>query len=173
MPAVLTRRRVALAVIAASALLLAYVIFGGSDEDKILARLKELASAIETRSDETNVLLRTARINGVFKEALAPAVTFTAPELPSHATVRELAVLAAEAPQVYGDLTVSIGATDIRIEGSTAHAVSDVTLTGARGGELRRERRAVRFTLVRSGGEWRVSEIAVADKSREQPEARP
>jgi hypothetical protein len=168
-----TRSRIALGVVIASLALLAYVIFGGSDEDKILARLKEVASAVETKTDETNVLFRTARINGVFKEALDPNVAFSAPELPSQHGISNLAKLAAQAPEAFGDITLAIGATDIHVEKSAARAVSQVTLTGSRGGELRRERRNVRFELVRSSGEWRVSAIDVEARSEEQPEARP
>ena len=167
------RSRIAFAVVIASVALLSYVIFGSSDEDKILFRLKELARAVETRSDETNVLLRTARINGVFKDGLEPNVTFSAPELPSKSGIRELAVLAGEAPRAFGEFKLALGATDIHIEGPLARAVSEVVLTGARGGELHGDRRSVRFELHRSGSEWRVSHIDVAQKSPQQPEARP
>ena len=169
----LNRSRLALVVVIASLALLAYVIFGASDEDRILARLKELASAVETKTDETNIVFRTARINGVFKQGLEPTVTLSAPELQTQSGIRELATLAAQAPQVYGDLTLSIGATDIHVEGAVARAVSQVTLTGNRGGELRREERNVRFELHRAGGEWRVTAIHVAERSEAQPEARP
>jgi ketosteroid isomerase-like protein len=170
---VLNRSRVALAVVVASVALLAYVILGGSDEDKILARLKELASAVETKTDETNIVLRTARINGVFKQALDPMVTFNAPELQTQRGIRELATLAGGAGQAFGEISLGIGATDIHVEGNLARAVSQVTLTGTRGGELRREERSVRFELRRWEGEWRVSAIDVAAKSEAQPEARP
>jgi hypothetical protein len=166
-------RRLGLALVAASLALLVYVVFGGSDEDKVLSRLKEVARAVETRSDETNALLRTARINGVFKQALEPDVRFTAPELGSMSGTRALAVLAGEAPLNFGDVTVSVGATDIHVEGPVAHAVSQVTLTAARGGELRREQRNVRFELRRSGGDWRIGAIEVEPAKEAQPEARP
>ncbi len=170
---VFNRSRVALAVVVASVALLAYVIFGGSDEDKILARLKELASAVETKTDETNIVLRTARINGVFKEGLDPMVVFSAPELQTQRGIRDLATLAGGAGQAFGEISLGIGATDIHVEGNLARAVSQVTLTGTRGGELRREERNVRFELRRWEGEWRVSAIDVAAKSEAQPEARP
>ena len=169
----LKSRRFGLVLVVASLALLAYVVFGGSDEDKILARLKEVARAVETRSDETNVLLRTARINGVFKAALEPDVTFTAPELGSRAGSRALAVLAGDAPVRFGEVTLSVGATDIHVEGAVAHAVSQVTLTAARGGELRRDQRNVRFELRHAGGEWRIATIEVEATKEAQPEARP
>ncbi|HTQ06046.1 MAG TPA: hypothetical protein VMI54_19425 [Polyangiaceae bacterium] len=165
-------RRGALALIAVSAGVLVYVIGGSSDEDRILARLREIARAVETRPDETDVA-RAARIDGVFETALEPGVTFGAPELPAVSGVRPLAVFAAAAPASFGELTLSVGATDIHVEGAIAHAVSELTLTGSRGGELRREHRSVRCELRRSGAAWRVGAIEVEPEKEAQPEARP
>ena len=167
------RSRWAVLLVVVSLALLAYVIFGSSDEDKIVLRVKELAAAVETRSDETNVLLRTARINKVFKEALEPDITFHAPELPSKSGVRELALLAGEAGQMFGSVRLSVGATGVHVSGDTARAVSEITLTSERGNELHGDRRSVRFELRRSGGDWRVRSIDVAEKGGEPPEARP
>jgi hypothetical protein len=165
------RSRWAVVLVVASLALLAYVVFGGSDEDKILLRVKELAAAVETRSDES-ILFRTARINRVFKDTLDPDITFRAPELPSKSGVRDLALLAAEAGQTFGAVRLSVGATDIHVAGDLAHAVSEITLTSERGNELHGDRRSVRFELRRAGG-WRVRSIDVAAKSGEPPEARP
>jgi hypothetical protein len=167
-----TRSRVALAVIALSVALLAYVMFGSSDEDKVVSRVKELASAIETRADES-ILFRTARINKTFKESLEPDVTFRAPELPPSSGLRELALLAAEAGQRFGSVRLSVGATDVHVDHDLARAVAEITLTSERGNELHGDRRSVRFELRREGGDFRVSSIDVAPKSGEQPEARP
>jgi hypothetical protein len=166
------RSRWALVLVLASVALLAYVIFGGSDEDKILVRVKELASAVETRADES-IVFRTARINKAFKDGLESDVTFRAPELASKSGVRELALLAAEAGQMFGSVRLSVGATDVHVEGADARAVSEITLTSERGNELHGDRRSVRFELRRSGGEWRVRSIDVAAKGGEPPEARP
>lgn len=170
----LSRTHLALALTVASLALLGYALFGGSDEDEIMARLEELARAVETRSDES-VIFRQARLNEVFEEALEEHVSLTAPELPATTGVQDLVKLATIAPQGYGQIALSIGETDIRIddEANLARVVSVVTLTGSRGGELRREKRHVRFTLHESTGTWRVQEIAVEARSNEQPEARP
>lgn len=167
------RSRSAVVLVLVSLALLAYVIFGGSDEDKIVLRVKELAAAVETRPDESNVVFRTARINKVFKAALDPEITFRAPELPSKTGIRELALLAAEAGQTFGNVRLSVGATDVHVAGDTARAVSEITLTSERGNELHGDRRSVRFELRRSGGDWRVRSIDVAEKGGEPPEARP
>jgi len=168
----LTRSRLAWLLVVGSLGLLGYVVLGSSDDDKILLRIKGLASAVETRSDES-ILFRTARINKAFKEGLEPDVTFRAPELPSKSGIRELASLAAGAGQMFGDVRLGVGSTDVHVDGALAHAVSEVTLTSARGNELHGDRRSVRFELRRDGGDWRVRSIDVAAKSSEQPEARP
>lgn len=167
-----TRRRVGWLLVVGSLALLGYVVFGGSDDDKIVSRIKALASAVETHEDES-IVFRTARINKSFKEGLAPDVTFRAPELPSQNGIRDLSTLAAGAGQMFGEIHLSVGATDVHVDGGLAHAVSEVTLTSARGNELHGDRRSVRFELRRERGDWRVSSIDVAAKSGEQPEARP
>jgi hypothetical protein len=170
----LSRTHLALGLTVASLGLLAYALLGGSDEERIMARLKELARAVETRSDES-IVFRTARVNKTFKEALEQTVSLRAPELPATTGIPELTKLAAVAPQGFGEIALTVGETDVRIddEANLARAVSVVTLTGSRGGELRREKRHVRFTLHESGGEWRVVEIEVEARSNEEPEARP
>jgi hypothetical protein len=170
----LSRTHFALGLAAVSAGVLLYALFGSSDEAEIMARLKELARAVETRSDES-IVFRQARVNRTFKEALEPNVSLRAPELPTTMGIPDLTKLATIAPQGFGEIALSVGETDIRIEDAAklARAVSVVTLTGSRGGELRREKRHVRFTLHESGGEWRVVEIEVEARSNEQPEARP
>ena len=172
MAAVISRRYVAIGVIVLSLLLLVYALFGSSDEDRVVARLKELASAVETKEGES-IVFRTARINGVFKEALENGVALTAPELGTAVGIRELVALAAQATRFSPEFAVSVGETDVHIDGDEARAVSLVTLTGSEGGQLHGDRRHVRFRLRKSGGEWRVASLDVDAKSDDQPEARP
>ena len=70
---------------------------------------------------------------------------------------------------------MSIGETDVHVEheANQARVTAGVTVTGRVGGELRRDKRVVRFTLTKRDGEWRVELIDVAPKTHEQPEARP
>jgi hypothetical protein len=171
---VFSRRTAALAVVIASVALLGYVLFHESDEDRILARLEELARGVETSPGE-NMAFRTLRLRKLFDEALEPEVRFSATELDDTTGRKELAALAGSAPNTFGNLDVSIGSTDIRInrERGDAEVASQVTLTSTRGGELQRDTRQVRFELRKSDGEWRVSAIRVAPKTDEEPEARP
>jgi len=173
MPA-LSRSHLALGLALLAAVVLGFAIFSDSDEDLILARVKELASAVETKEGES-IIFRRARIGGVFKEALEPTVTLTAPELPTTTGIKELADLASIAPRAYGELGLSVGETDIQIEkaANQARVVSRITVTGSAGGELRREARHVRFLFHESGGDWRVTSIDVDRRSDDQPEARP
>jgi len=163
---------VAVGAIVASLLLLAYALLGNSDEDKILHRLKELASAVESKEGES-FIFRTARLNAVFKDALEPNATLSAPELPTTSGAREIAALGGQSANFATDFRVSVGETDVRIDGKAARAVAVVTFTGSERGELRREKRHVRFLLNKSGSDWRVASIDVDARSEDQPEARP
>jgi len=167
-----TRSRIGWLLVVGSLGLLGYVVFGTSDDDKVVLRVKSLAAAVETHDDES-IVFRTARINKAFKEGLEPDVTFRAPELPSESGIRGLSTLAAGAGQMFGEIRLSVGATDVHVDGNVAHAVSEITLTSARGNELHGDRRSVRFELRRENGDFRVSSIDVTAKSGEQPEARP
>jgi len=170
----ITRSQLAGALALLAVVVLGFAVFGDSDEDIILARVKELASAVETKEGET-IIFRRARLGGVFKETLEPTVTLTAPELPATTGIKELADLASIAPRSFGELGLSVGETDIQIEDAAnlARVVSRITLTGSQGGELRREARHVRFLFHRSSGDWRVTSIDVDRRSDDQPEARP
>ncbi|HEY3498544.1 MAG TPA: hypothetical protein VGK73_27830 [Polyangiaceae bacterium] len=168
----LSRKHIAIGVIAASILLLVYALLGSSDEDRVMERLKELASAVETKEGES-LVFRTARINGVFKEALEKNAALTSPELGTTTGRQELAALAGQATRLSPEFQVSLGETDVRLEGEEARVVSVVTLTGTRDGELRRDQRHVRFLLRKTDGDWRVAAIDVEAKSEDQPEARP
>jgi hypothetical protein len=170
----ISRRTLAWLAVAGVLGLLGWLFFGDSDEAKILARLDELASAIETRSDE-NMAFRALRLRPVFEEGFEPGALLRAPELADTSGVKELTALAASVPRFYTELDVSIGETDVHVEpaANQARVTAGVTLTGRIGGELRRDKRVVRFTLTKRDGEWRVELIDVAPKTHEEPEARP
>ena len=168
----LSRTHVAVGVIVASLLVLVYALLGSSDEDRIVTRLKELASAVETKEGES-LIFRMARINGAFKEALTTNAALSAPELGTTTGQKELAMLAGQANRFSSTFQVSIGETDVRIDGDEARVVSVVTLTGLQEGELRRDLRHVRFLLRKSEGDWKVASIDVQARSEDQPEARP
>jgi hypothetical protein len=170
----ISRRTLALLVVVASLAVLGWVLFGESDEAKILARLEELANAVETRKDE-NLAFRALRLRPIFEEGFEPGAALRAPELPDTHGVKQLTALGASVPRYYGELDVSIGETDVHVEKEAheARVTAGVTVTGSLGGELRRDKRVVRFTLRERDGEWRVELIDVAPKTHEEPEARP
>ena len=170
----LSRRGAAIFAIVASLGVLAWLFLGDSDETKILARIDELANAVETNSDE-NMAFRALRLKPIFEEGFEPGASLRAPELPSTNGVKDLTALAASVPRFYGELAVSIDETDVRIDRDAheARVTAGVTVTGTVGGELRRDKRVVRFTLRERDGEWRVELIDVEPKTHEQPEARP
>ena len=170
----LSRRGAAILAIIASLGVLVWMFVGDSDEEKILARLDELANAVETKPDE-NMAFRALRLKPVFEEGFEPGASLRAPELPSTNGVKDLVALASGVPRFYGELAVSIDETDVRIDRNLheARVSAGVTVTGTVGGELRRDKRVVRFTLRERDGEWRVESIEVEPKTHEEPEARP
>lgn len=170
----LSRRVVAVVVLIVSAASLAWLLFGESDEQRILANLRQLSAAVGTREGEA-VTFRTARLNGVFKELLHPSVTLDAPELERAQGLQQLGLLAGSAPRFYGDFSVSLAETDVELDAKSKQAkvTSRVTLEGSRGGELRRDTRTVHFHMVQHDGEWKVYGMQVAAPTDEEPEARP
>jgi hypothetical protein len=78
----LSRRGAAIFAIVASLGVLAWLFLGDSDETKILARIDELANAVETKSDE-NMAFRALRLRPIFEEGFEPGASLRAPELPS------------------------------------------------------------------------------------------
>jgi hypothetical protein len=171
---VIARRTLAWIGVVAALAVLAWLLFGASDEAKILARLDELADAVETKRDE-NLAFRALRLRPIFERGFEPGATLRAPELSDTHGVKALTALAASVPRFYGEFDVGIGETDVHVERAAHEALvtAGVTLTGTLGGELRRDKRVVRFTLRERDGEWRVELIDVAPKTNEQPEARP
>jgi hypothetical protein len=170
----LSRRTLALVVLVGSLGLLGWLLFGESDEQRILANLQRLTSSLGTVPDEA-ITFRTARLNGVFKELLHPDVTLDAPELERAQGIRQLALLAAGAQRFYGSFSVSVGETDVQLDTAAkqARVSARVTLEGKRGEELRRDARTVQFHMVQHDGEWKVYGIQVAAPTDEEPEARP
>ncbi len=169
-----SRRTLAIIVLAASAAALGWLIFGGSDEERIRAQLIKLCDAVGTREGEA-LPFRTARLNGAFTELLQPDVTFDAPELERAQGIRQLSLLASSGPRLFGQFSVSLEQTEISLDqkAKQARATALVLLTGDGGGELRRDRRTVQFQLSKADGDWKVYGIQVAAKTDEQPEARP
>lgn len=138
---------------------LAWALLGDSDEEKIRARLDQVAHAVGSKQGE-NLAFRALRLRSAFEESLESTVRFTAPELRASKGLHELTQLAAAAPRRFGDFDVSISDAEIAIDEATQQAtvVAEATLTGL-SDQVRREARRVRFTLRKNDGEWRVSSI--------------
>ena len=162
LPFGLSRRTLLYAGVGLWAAFVAWLLLSDSNEEKIRARLDDLAIAVGWAQDE-NLAFRALRLKSHFAEALDPNVRFSAPELPATTGSHALTQLAASAPRFFGELDVSIGATDVDVNEAEATATSEVTLTG-NSGDFTRDTRRVQFTLRASGGEWRVSRIEVEAK---------
>jgi hypothetical protein len=159
-------RRTLLAGVAAGWIgIIGWLVLSDSDEEKIRARLDELAQALSSAPDE-NMAFRGLRLKALFEKALEQNVRFDAPELPATSGAQELAQMAASAPRFFGELEVSVGDTEISIDEkkTEARAVSEVTASGS-SEELRRDTRRVRFLLRKRDGDWRVARIDVEPKT--------
>jgi len=146
---------------------LAWALLGDSDEEKIRARLDQLAHTVSSKEAE-NLAFRALRLKKALPESLESSVHFIAPELRASKGLQELTQLAAGAPRLFGDFDVNVNSTEIAIDEAARQAtvLSEVTLTGL-SDQLRREARRVRFTLRENDGEWRVSSIDVEAKATE------
>ena len=146
---------------------LVWALLGDSNEEKIRARLAQLAHAVGSKQGE-NLAFRALRLKKAFQEGLDSDVRFSASELPAASGLDALARIAAGAPRLFGDFDVTIDGPEITIDEAAHQAtvLSQVTLTGL-SDQLRREARRVRFTLRERDGEWRVSSIDVEEKATE------
>ena len=163
-------RRTLIAVAAAFWLgFVAWLLLSDSDEEKIRARLDQLAHVVGSSPDE-NMAFRALRLKSKFEELLALNVALAAPELPTTTGRTELTQLAASASRLFGEFSVSIGDTEITIDKKRreANAVSAVTLTSS-STDYKREERRVRFTFHEYDGEWQVSRIDVEERRAASP----
>jgi hypothetical protein len=159
------RKYLPFALIAVALLLVGYALFGrASDEELIMERLHEVASAVETKEDETNIIFRVARIKEVFREAMTPLVSISAPELPTTSGVEDLSNMAGSVIRFSPEFYVTIGSTEVTVDGSSATAVSQVTVKGTQQGELRAEDRRVDFLLQKVDGDWQIARIEVGPR---------
>lgn len=149
----------------------AYLVFGSSEERKVLGVIRELAAAAGTLAGDT-AESRARRIQSVSRRRLDPAVVLTAPEL---GTLDGRDALVEALTMTHGmALELVIQQSDVRIgPGEHARATLLVELVYRLTGAERRERRDVRVELVRQGDDYRVQRVEAGPASREEPEARP
>jgi hypothetical protein len=139
-----------------------------SDEERIGAKLDHLARVVALESDETNSMMRAARLNEEFSELFTEDVLVIVPELAElRPARRELGHLAARATAGFENAEVSFSGLSIQVDASKTRAQvrAEATLTGSRGGELERDERRVRFGFSKRDGEWLIEMLSVSPKA--------
>jgi hypothetical protein len=148
--------------------------FSTSDEDAIRAQLEALQTAVRVTPDDTNIVVRAARTKGAFAEIFIKEVSYEIPEL-AHATGggrTELAMLAANAPQLWREARVDLGALAIDIDqaGMSAVAYGEAHLVATRqGGDLERDSRTVSLRFDKIDDDWRIVSLSASPKEGAAP----
>ena len=157
----------ALAIVGLGIGLVSYAVLSSkTDAERIAEQLERLEQTVEIDGDE-NLILRGNRIKGEFEEIFVKDVTIKIPELTSLDKGRgPLAGVATQAGARFRSADIDFGKLDITVGNSGANVKAPVTLTATeRGGRVRRDRRDIRLTFVKSDGDWLISRVRVISKS--------
>ena len=151
--------------------------FGPTDEELVRSRLDALASAIEVKPSEQNVVLRAARIKEAFGSIFVKDVALAIPELTELRSGRkELVQVAAQAMSLYRAAWVDVTSLGIDIDkmGLSAVASGKVTLHAtSHGGEAQLDTRTVSLRFDKVEGKWLIVSVSVSTKGDEQGESEP
>lgn len=169
-------RRVAIAAITAGAALVAAALFlRDSDEDRIKARLDELADVVHLDAGD-NLLLRGARIQRAFNELFTPDVVVHAAELPGDSQGRDALVALATKPPLQidsADLAFQHVSVQLVAGHRSARVQADVVVTSSDASGAHRERRQGVFRFAKVDGKWRIAGVDLSADEDLPPEARP
>jgi ketosteroid isomerase-like protein len=168
--AVVTRRTlviaVAAAVVVAVGVWLAF--FRDGDEAKIRAAIVRATEAVRTTEDDTNPLMRLARVKTAFKESLDKEVRVHVEEVAgvpaSLSGLDGVAGAVAQGLGIFESASTAAGDIEIKLgDGQvSAQATAKVVFTGTeRGGRLRVERRDVSYVVTKTDRGWRITSITV------------
>ncbi len=139
--------------------------FARSDEEQIRKAVARLAHAVEVRPDDSNVIVRTARVRSELNEVLDENVHVSVPELTNlRQGRREVAEAASQASLAYRSAEIDVADLQIKFDPTheSAKAGGRATLRATtRAGEDRRDMRAVDFLLRKDGGAWRITSVTV------------
>jgi hypothetical protein len=140
--------------------------FSQSEEDRIRELLEKLEEAVAVSPDDTNVVVRAARVRSLFGEIFDKDVRYQIPELEAVSRGRaELAGVAAKAPELWRSATVDLDGLAITVDQAAmgAVAVGPASLNATRhNGTVEIDTRTVSLTLEKVEGEWRVVHMSVS-----------
>lgn len=142
--------------------------FSETDEEKIQALLERFEDAVAVTPDDTNLVLRAARVKKELSEIFTQEVSFDIPELSSVSSGRdEFIGLAAKAPQIWRAGEIDLSALSITVDeaGVAAVAVGDARLNATRqDGQIQRDARKVSISLEKIEGAWKIVALTVSAK---------
>jgi phosphoribosylformylglycinamidine synthase len=169
------RRWLPIGLILLGVAVIAYALLGSSDEDRILARLAQLAQAVRVDEGERNPLVRHGRIRQEFAEIFVKEANARIPEISEGLHGRDaLAAAATQVGSVYQSADVSLGSVDLRVDpgGTAAEATATATIAGAMHGQPpRSDDRRVKFRLDKVDGDWKIVSVTVEREADSGPEA--
>ena len=138
------------------------------DEQKIREQVARVVAAVKVTEDDTNPLIRLARIKGIYKETLDKNVHLSledVPTLPRGGSGRDqLAEMATQATAIFRSADIDLSGVEVKLDGprQQAEVKAKATLVAVgRDGKSRRESRAVDFHVVSMEGTWRITSITV------------
>jgi hypothetical protein len=164
------RRSFVLGVSLIFAAIACYLLFGDSDQRRVLRLVKEVTLAASALPGDTDAA-RVQRLRAALERHAAPQLSLSVPELGSVDGADAIVALLENAEGLRFDIAVE--QSDVRVAGVRAQATFLVSITVNTPGEQRRQVRTLSFDLLRHKDSFRIVAITASAISREQPEARP
>ncbi len=148
------------------------LLFGSSDEDQIRGQLDRLQQVVAVPEQQTNLVVRAARINEAFNEIFVKDVGIDVPELTSVSSGRrELVGVATRAPTLYRTASVDLGGLSIAVDQAaiSAHVTGQVVLTATRhAGDFDRDTRTVSIRFDKIDDQWLIVSVTVSAKQQDE-----
>lgn len=147
-----------------------YLLFGSSDQRRILSSLHELAASASSLPGDSDAA-RGRRFRAALGRLALPSVVLSVPELGTFEGYEEIASAFALADGL--GLRFSIEQSDVRVKQSRAEATLSMSVVVKSPGEERRQVRTVTAGFTREGDSFSISSLAVSARADDPPEARP
>jgi hypothetical protein len=148
----------------------AYLLFGASDQRRILSSLRELCASASSLPGETDAA-RGRRFRAALARLALPSVTLSIPELGTFEGQDEIAAAFEQADGL--GLSFSIEQSDVHVKESRAEATLRMSIVVKVPSEERRQIRTVSAELTRRGETFLISSLSVGLRADDPPEARP
>jgi len=169
---VISRRKWAYIAIAGIAVASGYLLFGSSEERRVLGVIREVTVALGSLPGDTAASRQRRIARALGEHAVEELVVIVTPELEpleGRAAAVEAATLLSGM-----ELEIAIQDSNVRIGADRrARANLVVGVSASVPGTIRSDRRNVHLVLEAVGGNYRIRRAEVGPPSAEEPEARP